>query len=265
MIPYNEWLDDAKKLAIGQKKRIRHCFETDAAMDVYNSVDKWSCYCHRCKEGGVMFKEHQTLQKIVQPDRVSSLPADTIHINQASDYYVHVISKFLIGKGCPMGIIPNESIWLSVGQERIMLRQGDICIGRTWNSLRQPKWMLFGNWLDRPRIWWVGTGNSDKVILTEDALSAYKVHKSITLYSSPANVSVAATLGTTISSRAISYIAGKTVLCMYDGDNAGRDGYRNMRRNLNVYGCSVIDCRPVANDPKDMSLAAIFESIEGYI
>jgi len=99
------------------------------------------------------------------------------------------------------------------------------------------------------------------MVLVEDALSSYKVAKAIEHYAPESNVSVLATLGTTVTSLLLPMVQGRDVLCMYDGDKAGADGSAAVKRRLAVFGGSFKDIRPTRGDPKAMTLEAIYERL----
>ena len=58
MLPEQDWLDKAKRLAIGMRVRVRHRHESRPNMVIANEKDKFWAYCQKCKEGAVVQKEH---------------------------------------------------------------------------------------------------------------------------------------------------------------------------------------------------------------
>lgn len=261
-LPPDEWLPQAKALHVGQKRRVRHGFEATAAMDVYNNGDSWTAYCHRCHKNGWVPKQHQRIQEArVEPDRVQPVPADVIHITQAGQYEQRRIWELLVQKGCPPGVLPEEVIWYSQSSNRILLRQGKQALGRALNLKQLPKWLAYGEWWNQPRVWWTRYRAAGPMVLVEDALSSYKVAKAIEHYAPESNVSVLATLGTTVTSLLLPMVQGRDVLCMYDGDKAGADGSAAVKRRLAVFGGTFKDIRPSQGDPKDMTLEAIYERL----
>lgn len=263
-LPPDEWLHLAKRLAVGQKRRVRHNEERDCAMDVYNNSDSYSAYCHRCHMPGWVPKQHQSIQTArVDVDRVQAVPADSLHLSQASLYEQSRIWKLLVQKGCPPGIIPEECIWFSREQNRILLRSGSQALGRALSTLQQPKWLAYGEWFQRPRIWWTRYRDAGPMVLAEDVLSSYKVAKAIEVYAPESSVSVAAVLGTVLTSTSLPLIAGRDVLCMFDGDEAGRIGSEALKKRLAVFGGTFKDVRPEHGDPKNMTLEEIQWMLSG--
>lgn len=67
MIHEHDWLQHAKRLAVGMRLRIRHGKERRLNMTVANERDRWWCYCQACKDGGVVHKEHVLLNTAAVP------------------------------------------------------------------------------------------------------------------------------------------------------------------------------------------------------
>lgn len=227
-------------------------------MDVFNNGDSYSSYCHRCHQSGWVPKQHQELLvQRVDEDRVQAVPADCLHITQASQYEQRRIWGLLTQKGCPPGVIPEEALWFSRSSNRIVLRQGLRALGRALSTQQQPKWLMYGEWWNQPRILWTRYRGAGPMVLVEDALSSYKVAKVLEIYAPESSVSVAAVLGTVVTSASLRLVAGRDVLCMFDGDEAGRVGSEELKKRLAVFGGRFIDIRPEKGDPKNLSLEEI--------
>lgn len=261
----DDWLREAQRLSVGQKKRVRHGFEASAAMDVYNNADSWSAYCHRCHESGRVMKVHQSvLRKVVEPNRIQPILATTMRFTEATQYEQNRIWTLLVQKGCPPGVIPEELLWYERSVNRLMIRQGNQALGRALDSWRIPKWLAFGEWQGKPMVWQTRAG-AGVTVLVEDAISGYKVAKAIECFAPASSVRVIATLGTRITDAFLPYIVQDTVLCMYDGDKAGEDGFEAMRKRLRVWGAPVIDLRPPLGDPKNNDLAVLAERMQRWL
>lgn len=269
MIPREEWLHHAKRLAVGAKRRVNHGCGRTASLDVYNSGDCWSCWCFRCHDGGRVVKEHQTL--IVRQEdtsRVHPVPATALHISQVSAYEQRQIWDLLIRKGCPPGIIPEEMLWYDKTTRRILVRQGRIALGRALNEQQFPKWMGYSDTGRMPPLFWTRYPDVEPmgpVILVEDSLSALKVAKAVQHYAPESSVSVAAVLGTVLTVSSLRMVAGRDVLCMFDGDEAGKVGSEVLKKRLAVFGGRFIDIRPEKGDPKDLSLEEIWERLSSLV
>ncbi|BEQ12869.1 putative DNA primase [Pseudomonas phage Ep4] len=263
-LPREDWLKQAQSIAVGRKQRVRHGFETSAAMDVYNNEDSWSAYCHRCHVGARVMKEHQSVRRVVvEPNRIAPVPTTVIPVNQASPYEQRQIWDLLIRKGCPPQVIPEEMLWYDRTVRRVLLRSGPLALGRALDPNRTPKWLPYGEWQGLPMVWTTrqpasGTLRAPGVkpgwVVAEDALSAHKISKAIETYYPRANLGVVATLGTRVTDRLVPYLSGCDVACMYDGDSAGLDGFTHMRQRMRVFGGTVYDARPTTGDPKNMTL-----------
>jgi hypothetical protein len=257
-LPREDWLRQAQSLAVGRKQRVRHNFEATPALDVYNHEDRWSCYCHRCHTGGVVFKEHQRVQRVVvEPDRVQPVPATVIRLSDTTPYEQNRIWELLCRKGCPPGVIPEEVLWYERTVRRVMLRSGALALGRALDPNRTPKWLPYGAWHGLPMVWTTRQG-AGVTVLVEDALSGYKVAKAIDTFAPASSARVIATLGTSITDRFLPYVTGTDVVCMYDGDKAGLNGFLAMRKRLTVFGCRVVDARPAIGDPKNQDLEEVY-------
>jgi hypothetical protein len=276
-LPREDYLRQAQALPVGGKKRVRHNFESSAAMDVYNDGEKWSAYCHRCHQGGAVYKEHQRLQRVVvEPDRITPVPATVIRLSDATLYEQNRIWELLCRKGCPPGVIPEEMLWYERSVQRLMLRSGTLALGRALDQRRLPKWLPYGAWHGLPMVWTtrhgavgtlpVATAKPSSVVLTEDALSAHKVAKAIDIYAPESSLVVIASLGTIVTDRFLPYVVNRpAVVCMYDGDPAGLAGFNAMRKRLSVWGQPVVDRRPAVGDPKNVDLSEIVKNLEEFL
>lgn len=267
----DEWLKQAQGIAVGRKLRVRHTCGRTPSMDVYNNEDSWSAWCFRCHAGGTVKKEHQTLRKAVQDvDRIGPVPPDTIPLAEAYSFEQAQTWRLLTQKGCPPGVIPEEVLWYSRSARRIMLRSGQRALGRAVDPNRQPKWLMYGDWHGAPKLWVTrapagGTepapGVRNTWALSEDLLSAFKIAKAIETHAPGSCIGVATTLGTALTDRTLPLFLNSDIMCMYDGDDAGLQGFRAMRQRLAVFGSTVQDLRPATGDPKDTPLEELWTTI----
>lgn len=264
MLHREEWLKQAQQLSIGQKRRIMHGCGS-ASLDVYNNDDCWSAYCFRCHDSGRVNKVHQSIiRRVQESNHIQPVPETVMKLSDATPYEQQRMWAMLVQKGCPPGVIPEELLCYERSVNRLMLRQGDQALGRALDSWRTPKWLAFGAWFGKPMVWQTRAG-AGVTVLAEDALSSYKVAKAIELYAPGSSVRVIATLGTRITEAFLPYVAGDTILCMYDGDKAGLDGFHAMRQRLRVWGKPVLDLRPPIGDPKNNDLATLAERLEKWL
>ena len=263
----DEWLVQAQQLCVGQKKRIHHGFERTAAMDIYNNADSWSCYCHRCKQGARVWKEHQHINvQRVDEARVQAVPADVIRLTNTDGYSQRQIRTFLVSKGIGPEVINEDILWYSKQANRLLLLWNGRALGRALSPNQQPKWLMFGEWASQPRAWMTqDSGTSGTLVITEDALSAHKIAYAMSMHP----MGVLATLGTSVTQRTLMLILSlgiKRLLCAYDGDAAGDAGASAVRQRIRPFG---IEYRrvmiPQGLDPKDLTMNEIQALIGGLL
>lgn len=251
MIPTGEWLAEAQRLPIGGQRRVRHNEEHGKAMVVYNDIDRWSCYCHRCGEGGSVQKEHVLLnvpeaQPSVMPWPQDAIPADTSPRWRGA--YTMLLSKGIDARRDLAGL----SLYISDRDRRLLIPTSLGWVGRALAG-QQPKWTgyvsapVYGmHPHDNPApgaVW----------VLTEDLLSAYKVRRAVPEYTA------VACLGTRLSTKLLERMLGSIfVILAFDGDAAGRSGAAKVAHRLRGLGLS---CRiantPEGLDPKDLHISQI--------
>lgn len=262
MLPRDEWLSQAQRLPVGQSRRIRHGAEASSAMVVRNEYDKWSAYCHRCGEGGVVFKEHQRLSDAEQFQTPrQNWPADAVPLQDASRWLRNRAYDLLVQKGIDPGtMLVGVPCMLSQSTQRLILGTRWGWIGRALTPNVHPKWIEyrgrggFPSWGQHIRD---ATLHSH-VILVEDFLSALKLHWAL----QGTNYSALAILGTKIHQRLVMTLLDHSVLFMLDGDRAGRDGARKGMRQLRALGIPCAEVQlPEGKDPKDMHKAFILNAI----
>lgn len=118
MIPEHEWLPQAQRLAVGMRLRVRHRRESRANMTIGNDRDRWWCYCQRCKEGGVVLKEHVLLSApVVEEVHDLTVPSDLCPV-MGSDFE-DTVGRFLASKGMMFPYLPK--LWYSASTRRLCL------------------------------------------------------------------------------------------------------------------------------------------------
>jgi len=249
-LPTSDWLHLAKRLPVGASKRVYHLHEVRANLVVQNHGDRWSCYCHRCHEGGVVRKEHAVPEPVKQ-ERFTVLPKDVLHYTQLDIPTQLRIVNFLTSKGVDYETMIGHP-WFSALTQRIIFPTSQGFIGRTIVNA-EPKWCHYVN---------PGTGqypafathtydviSVKPVVLTEDYLSALKVRWAV-----PEVVPIAL-LGTRLSPKLLhelccaqpSYILG-----FFDGDAAGDAADVSAGKRLRGLGLNYLSVsRTRGYDPKD--------------
>jgi len=273
-----DWLDAAKKVPVGQQRRMRHGRESRENMVVGNANDRWWAYCQACKCGGVESKTHVLLVD-TEPEESRSLmlPSDMRGLGTLQPHEYNALAGFLASKNMDWLYLPEGTAW-SASRQRLMIPSGQQLVMRPW--MRVARWEQ--TWMGRdtsgksPQKWltyngqhYVGeVGGAPLAVLVEDMFSYLKVKHA--LKSTPLNaVTVYCTLGTAINDTLfIQLLQNHThVASLYDGDTAGYEGasrnqLRLMGAGIGLRVASHLQCAPDGLDPKDMTLDAIRSHIQ---
>lgn len=254
MLPQDDWLPQAQRLAIGMRMRVVHGRERTAAMTVANERDRWWAYCQRCKAGGVVEKSHVLLSAPLEvSEHELRVPSDLRPV-LGSDYQ-DTVGRFLARKGMMFPYLPK--LWYSLSTKRLCL-QDDTggWHGRDMTERSQAKWLHYA----KPHI--VGCV-APCTILTEDIFSMYKVRYAVR----DTGYGTATTLGAGCSTSAALALKNCTTLVWaYDDDEAGDRGARSARKRMQLLVPKQFRARPPDGlDPKDMHCADIRELIEGAL
>lgn len=258
MIPKDEWLPQAERLAVGQTRRVKHNFERDCAMTVSNKHDRYWAYCQRCKDGGVHMKEYVRLDvQPVQRTRLRGLPDNVIRLIETDVAVQHRVWRFLATKGMDPSYIPLHHMWYCPTEHRLILKHNapwGKAMGRALYENAQPKWLDY-----YPAAWYAPSAVlpvCPNVVLVEDVLSAYKVQHYMP------NVLVVCSHGTAVRDELlVQLLEANSVIVFYDGDQAGYDGAHRVRtqlRGVGIPNVRVVDC-DAGKDPKDLHAARIIE------
>lgn len=261
MLRQEEWLSQAKRLAVGMTMRVFHGRERRPNMTVGNERGRWWAYCNRCKEGGVLQKDHVMLAPLAVDDAERlELPSD-LRVVLGSDYELPV-ARFLASKGMDMRMLPK--LWYSECTRRLCLQDpwGSGWHGRDMSERSAAKWLHYS----KPKL----AGKVARMtIVTEDLFSMFKVEYTISHCTGDwarffQNVGVASTLGAGCSTGAALALKNCTSLVWaYDGDKAGDDGYVQASKRMRVHVPKQYRFRPPEGlDPKDMDCEAIRELIK---
>lgn len=255
MIPEQEWLPQAKRLAVGMRLRVRHGRERRLNMTVANEKDRWWAYCQACKEGGVVLKEHvllNTAVPVVEADL--TLPTDLQPV--LGSEYEQAVGKFLATKGMMFPYLPP--LWYSLRSKRLCLQDDSGgWHGRDLTNKSNAKWLHYA----KAHI--VGTVGPCTVI-TEDIFSMFKIR--FAMRDCP-ELGVASTLGAGCSTSAALALKNCTSLVWaYDGDIAGDSGFRAASLRMRAMVPRQFRARPPEGmDPKDMDCADLRELLKGTV
>lgn len=248
MLPHADWLDRAKRLAVGMRVRVVHGRERRPNLVIGNDKDKWWAYCQACKEGGVLTKEHVLLNAPIVGTQVDLVLPDDIVPVLGSDYEL-AVGKFLAGKHMMYPYLPT--LYYSTRTRRLMIQDAEQqWHGRDLTERSAAKWLHYGA---------KHSGVPAKTtILVEDMFSKWKVEYALrdTIYKHHA---VVCTLGTSMSvSTVLALKDAGWLIWMYDGDQPGDDGYTHGRLRMQAFGMFQSRLRPPQGlDPKDMDCTEI--------
>lgn len=260
MLPENEWLPQARRLAVGQQRKVRHNEEHTYAMTVGNDMDKWWAYCHRCKVGGMVRKDHVNLAEPVYHRKPIQYVLKPLHeLDQHTELR---IARFLLSKGLDLSMIPPSHVWYDHERRRMVLQSpGSPLMGRALDEGVTPKWLDYteGAWYKPSVEPWPGTN----YVLVEDALSAYKLQYVAHKFHIP--IIAVCCHGTRVRDalmRQLVWCATRLAV-WFDNDAAGNNGRLATEREFRGYG------RPVwgivsSGDPKDATIQEIKEKLSGF-
>ena len=250
---HSEWLDLARKVPVGQKRRHFHGAESTKALDVWNNPDSWSCYCHRCHTGAKVYKQF-----------IEKVPDDTPLYRKYLDYkclitldqlyktdlykYKRVI-KLLHDKGVSTVSIQALNPMYNTKDDRLVFRFKGVDIGRDCTDRSPAKWLVYHS--DNPMGYVYLQGQNsyqtqEPVILTEDLFSAQKIR----YYTGWSTLCL---LGTSFKNDIAVFLLDKIAVCATDGDKGGWKARSAIKTRCELFGIPFIPVDvPTGLDPKDI-------------
>jgi hypothetical protein len=264
-IPYAEWLHMAKRLPVGQSRRVKHRFERRENMVVRNLPEGWSCYCHACGEGGFKPKEFVKITEQAEPEQYHQfIPNDLVPLEDLDRFRQSRVYGFLAQKGMDSVYFNGVLVRYSPSKDRVVLRlsgpDGYAWLGRAVGG-QQPKWVAYST----PTTGYAEYCTSIKrppphpedpvpYVVVEDPFSMLKVS-----WACP-HVLVTCSLGTRLHPRLLRSLLGwADVRVWYDGDKAGEQGADKAVRRLQGLGVQAKALTVPGKDPKDMMIKEIRE------
>ena len=267
MLHHTEWLALAKNVPLGQKRRVTHGAEPSPAMDVYNNVDSWSCYCHRCHQGGKVSKGY-VAQSVPEPQRLKYCNSkDLIELHKLSVEQPLVYKELvylLHRKGMSTVLLEPYRPMYNTKDQRLVLRFKGVTVGRDLeltNAVR-PKWYKYA--VDNPVKFLYLQGKSKQskyIVLHEDLFSCIKT----THYT---GLSTMWLMGTNFENEKLNFIMENKLypIITLDGDSAGQIGTRNINNSLALFDidCTTVDV-PLGLDPKDLKPSQLLELYKDFL
>lgn len=246
----DEWEKQALALPTGQKTKIQCCGNSPSAMI---SNNRWGInyFCFRCEtkkskaHGRRSIAEILEARKAVQELReMRSIPKRCIplyHPDVPSEAHVWVLKS---------GLSPEEAtdtygFLYDPKTRRVSLPfVGGFLSRAVFNE--RPKYVKSGA---DTEMYSICKLDERLVIVTEDMMSAIKVHK--------AGYNVTAILGTAVTPTIASALAKfDTVVCWTDGDEAGDAAWVKLRKRMALYPVNLVRVR-TDDDPKEFTAAQI--------
>lgn len=257
------WLRACKRLPIGGSARIRCCGRDKAAV-IYNKEASWEMYCNRCKQPQFERKQYvQQIKRVVERP-VQPAPADLIHIRDASAEVQSLAYSMLATKGLMPDMV-EDVLWSSTSKRLVFPISSSLYLGRAMTPAQLPKWVQYGG---KSSFGYIAPAKQpvQGIALTEDLLSAKKVAHASNKFGS-GDIVVVTLLGTRLDQKLKLLIAQNNwpTLLMLDGDTAGYDGIKRIRRELKAFtGLNVGEFTQAGDDPKDMDIATILGALNGF-
>lgn len=258
-----EWLDDAKKVPVGQKRRVYHGAEKRPNLEVYNNSDSWSAWCYACGEGGKVRKE--VLERVVEaPPKFQKYlsPKDCCTLQELAQ---HQPSKFkqlvlLLHRKCmSTALLAPYSPVYCLTDDRLVFTFKGASVGRDVTERSHAKWLHYYSPTPMDYVYLQGekTGSTQEpVVLTEDLFSAIKV-RHYTGYSA------LCCLGTHISDNIITFLTKTKYppyypVLAFDGDAAGDKAKRTASKRLSIRGVEFAAVKiKDGYDPKDYTCSEL--------
>lgn len=246
MLPEQDWLPQAKRLAVGMRMRVHHKNERRPNMTIGNERDRYWAYCQACKEGARLDKEHVLLAAHYTTEVKQLERPNDIHLAIGSEYEM-IVARFLASKGMDFMYLPP--VYVSPSTRRLIVQSPDGgWHGRDLTGVSNQKWLHYGAQF---------AGNAGPhTICTEDLFSMFKVQYA--LRDQP-QWAVCSTLGSSCGPvSALALKDCKSIVWAYDADKAGDDGFKQASKRMRPFVPEQLRARPPEGlDPKDMSVAGI--------
>lgn len=262
MLHHSEWLELAKRVPVGQHRRVRHGAEPTSAMDVYNSPDCYSAYCHRCHDWGKVRKkfvepvtEPAMLRRYVDYKRLRTLE----QVQSTEPKVYATIVKMLQAKGMSTVTVSDLNPKYSPMDKRLVFQFEGVGMGRDLTGSSPMKWFKYHHDNPKSYVYLRGKIHSEpeRIVITEDLFSAQKVR----YYT---GLSSMALLGTRLTDEALYQLYDKRPVFAFDGDIGGVNGLREARPKLELLGTGFdVWNIPDGYDPKDLTSDHLLELSNG--
>lgn len=258
MLDPKSWLDAAKETAEGKKRRLDHDCGGGRTLIVANQERKWTAFCFRCDEAGVVDKPQESLSERIarrrkeqeQDDLIATLDGLPTPINTDIATWPREALVWLLKASLGAPEIAELGAYWHAPTSRVVLpvvEDGELVY---WQA-RDPFWTRAS---ERPK--YVNPevnkerlvaryGSGSQIVLTEDILSAFRVGQETEGWS---------LLGTNLTDGVLTRLLAerKPVAVWLDPDAAGKRAASTISKRLSACGIPNRVIRSV-RDPKLLS------------
>lgn len=272
----SELLATAQALPLGGQQRVAHCGSDKSAV-VYHKDEGWSMYCHRCGEPCFTPRPMESLserlarlarQREQEASAASSIVPPMPPVTDTRDWPLGA-KVWLYAAGFSNDDIAELGVYYHVDTDRVVVpvidEHGKLIYwqARAYDWTRRstrPKYLNPLQVSAHMGVWFEGEGPR---VLTEDYLSAYRVHK--------AGFASATLMGTKLSEKVLARLMNedRPVLVWLDDDegrymsNPGQEAAAKVVAKLRALGIAASNVRTPL-DPKKYSRRQIVELLKEY-
>lgn len=257
MLDPQSWLDAAKELPLGGRRRINHDCGDGRTMIVSHADTAWTAYCWRCSDNGYMAHPQPSLAeriarlaatKVVE-EAARATPALPGPANYNPSTWPLPARVWLYKAGLSNERIQSEGFYWCDRLNRVVMPVADANGVSFWQARGFDKGgcKYLSPAVDRSRLaplydTGARTPGPPRLVLTEDILSAVRVSEV-----TPAR----SIMGTSITDRVLLMVAQSHPRCAVwlDPDGAGRRGAAKIARALALHGVDTSIIR-TERDPK---------------
>lgn len=276
MLHRSEWLDQCKRVPVGQSRRIVHGAEGRPNMVLYNNPDSWSVWCHSCHEGGRINKEYLEPVDTSVPVYRKFLDTKGLVTLAGMDKQKYKdLVMLLHSKGMSTALVSKHNCFYNTVDDRLVFRFNGLDIGRDCTGRSPAKWLHYDRDNRAEFVYLQGktVNGTEPLVLVEDLFSAIKVNH----YTGWSSICC---LGTRISDEIIRFISSvaytgkqqgllqreavtRIAVASFDGDSAGRGAERDLVNRCSLRGLGYRTVRiPDGLDPKDLNHTQLIETFK---
>lgn len=264
----SEWLEDAKRVPVGQSRRVYHGAESRPNLQVFNNTDSWSAWCYACGKSGKVYKE--VLQRVDTSAPVFHKylsAADCVTLPELARLHPERYKRLVVllhKKRVSTALLAPYSPVYCLVDERLVFTFKGASIGRDVTERSPSKWLVYYNADPLDYVYLQGgitQRTREPIVLTEDLFSAIKV-KHYT------GLSALCCLGTRIHDSIVQFLTAREFypVLAFDGDEAGYKATRAASKRLGIRDIPFTSVVIPENlDPKDLSHTELLTLFKGVL